>query len=279
MTITTPESIPSTPETQPMEDVPVTNDSPFATTRLPDLPPETRRQIIIRNWQRRARRSWPALLIGAGIAVVAGGILEFTRPTPAQALPVAAVEVMATPTLGVALPTATPQVYVLAYHAPAGPVAGEVLLDPVAVRVLEQYQGWARFEVPGYSSPLWAPITALYGPVSAAALAAAPEIAATPLPATATPQVVIVEVERPVYLPAVVNEAAAVVPTTTPIVFTANMRGNDCDAPNPPFVCLSAMNPGHRPPDWMGRSHLVRRSTTIPPRRGCFQSSVVLYPL
>jgi hypothetical protein len=241
MTTTTPESIPSTPETHPMEQAPVTNDSPFATTRLPDLPPETRRQIIMRAWQVRARRSWPALLIGAGLAVIAGGILEVTRPVPAQALPVA-VEATATPTLGVVLPTATPALYILAYHAPAGPVAGEVLLDPIAIRVLEQYQGWARFEVPGYTGPLWAPITALYGPVSAAALAAAPEIAATPLPATATPQVVIVEVERPVYLPAVANEAA-VVPTTTPIVFTANMRGNDCDAPNPPLVCLSAMNP------------------------------------
>lgn len=203
---------------------PAAAESPFATTRLPDLPPTTRLQVQARGWAAWWRLAWPALLVGAGLALALAGLAWAFSPAAAQprALLMTAAPATVAPTPSLAAPITVaaraaqvappaPAPRVVAYWGPGGEAYGEVELAG-AVDIVEQYRGWARFRTPHLAQDLWAPREALLGIGLDERLALAPEIAPTALPATATP--------APIYVAAPPADLVAI-PPTAPVISEA----------------------------------------------------------
>lgn len=175
----------------------MTTQSPFETTRLPDLPPTQRLVIRARGGLLRLRRWAPGVLIGLGLALLLWGLLTLLQPSPTAArplLPAADVRAQAAPTPPIVVPTAAAvakavpaPITVAASWAPGGADAGAVELVPGQVQLVETYQGWGRFRSAHMDGELWAPLAELAPALDAAQLLAAPEIAPTATPAPPPP--------------------------------------------------------------------------------------------
>lgn len=133
-----------------------------------------------------------ALTALPGVLALALVLAVMSRIEPATGMATTAAVVTSTPSLAVPVRSAPPAI--IAYHAPAGAVAGEVALTG-DVAIIEQYQGWARFRLSGHPD-LWAPIPELARAVSVEQIATAPELMPTAVP-TAAPQIVYVPAPAP----------------------------------------------------------------------------------
>lgn len=182
--------------------------SPFQTTRLPDLPPTARLKLAAGRWSAFLLRVYPGILIGAGLCLLLRcAALLFTSP-PAHPAPVFTGEraqLLSAPTPALAVPTAAalPSATVSASWSPGGPTYGTITLDGT-VQIVETYRGWARFRTAHMATDLWAPLAELAPVLDRAQLAVAPEIAPTAasLPPPPPHQPAPVPVAAPVSQPA-----------------------------------------------------------------------------
>lgn len=160
--------------------------SPFETTRLPDLPPTARLKLTVGRWSSFLRRVYPGILIGAGLCLLLWCAALLFTPAPARPAPVfigERAQLLSAPTPALVVPTATalPSVTVSASWSPGGPTYGTITLDST-VQLVETYRGWARFRTAHMTTDLWAPLAELAPVLDRAQLAVAPEIAPTAAP-------------------------------------------------------------------------------------------------
>ena len=168
--------------------------SPFQTSRLPDLPPTQRLQLQARSSLIFLRRVYPGILIGFGLALLVWSLTVLARPVPPAArvelLPTTDLRIaqfVATPALLVPAKAAMPVHVVTAAWSPDGQTYGTIAIDG-QVELIEQYRGWGRFRTAHMTQDLWAPIAQLAPVLNMAQLITAPEIAPTSAPTSAPTQ-------------------------------------------------------------------------------------------